>query len=112
MLMRRAMLLAGLAGLAMLGCGNGPADAQNFTKQVHIIVFHALVGRESICDQAGPDVMYLVGDNTGSYTAATYGNASFHFSVAYGSCKWNNEIRIVIKGIKFIGAKVCHLMPQ
>jgi tripartite-type tricarboxylate transporter receptor subunit TctC len=61
MLMRRAML-AGLAGLAMLTCGHGPATAQNFTKQVHIIVPYGPGGTSDILARLiGPKLSEAIG---------------------------------------------------
>ena len=61
MLMRRAML-AGLAGLAMLACGYGPAGAQNFTKQVHIIVPYGPGGTSDILARLiGPKLSEAIG---------------------------------------------------
>jgi tripartite-type tricarboxylate transporter receptor subunit TctC len=61
MLMRRAML-AGLAGLAMLAGGYGPAEAQNFTKQVHIIVPYGPGGTSDILARLiGPKLSEAIG---------------------------------------------------
>jgi len=61
MLMRRAML-AGLAGLAMLAGGYGPAGAQNFTKQVHIIVPYGPGGTSDILARLiGPKLSEAIG---------------------------------------------------
>ena len=61
MLMRRAGL-AGLAGLAMLACGNVPVEAQNFTKQVHIIVPYGPGGTSDILARLiGPKLSEAIG---------------------------------------------------
>jgi tripartite-type tricarboxylate transporter receptor subunit TctC len=61
MLMRRAML-AGLAGLAMLACGNIRVEAQNFTKQVHIIVPYGPGGTSDILARLiGPKLSEAIG---------------------------------------------------
>ena len=61
MLKRRAVL-AGLAGLAMLTCGNVPVQAQNFTKQVHIIVPYGPGGTSDILARLiGPKLSEAIG---------------------------------------------------
>jgi tripartite-type tricarboxylate transporter receptor subunit TctC len=61
MLMRRAVL-AGLAGLAMLACGNVRVEAQNFTKQVHIIVPYGPGGTSDILARLiGPKLSEAIG---------------------------------------------------
>jgi tripartite-type tricarboxylate transporter receptor subunit TctC len=59
MLTRRAILFA---GLAMLACGHAPAEAQNFTKQVHIIVPYGPGGTSDILARLiGPKLSEAIG---------------------------------------------------
>lgn len=61
MLMRRAMLF-GLAGLAMLACGSVRVEAQNFTRQVHIIVPYGPGGTSDILARLiGPKLSEAIG---------------------------------------------------
>ena len=61
MLMRRATL-AGLAGLAMLACGNARVEAQNFTRQVHVIVPYGPGGTSDILARLiGPKLSEAIG---------------------------------------------------
>jgi tripartite-type tricarboxylate transporter receptor subunit TctC len=61
MLMRRVML-SGLAAVAMLACGNVRVEAQNFTKQVHIIVPYGPGGTSDILARLiGPKLSEAIG---------------------------------------------------
>jgi tripartite-type tricarboxylate transporter receptor subunit TctC len=61
MLMRRVML-SGLAAVAMLACGNVRVEAQNFTKQVHIVVPYGPGGTSDILARLiGPKLSEAIG---------------------------------------------------
>jgi tripartite-type tricarboxylate transporter receptor subunit TctC len=62
-MLTRRTTIAGLAvGLAALGCGNGPAWSQNFTKQVHIIVPYGPGGTSDILARLiGPKLSAAIG---------------------------------------------------
>ena len=63
---------------------------------VQIIIFDALMCRESFMNQAGPDTRNFVRGNRCADTAPTDGHSAFQVSASYRLGERNDEIRVII----------------
>ena len=76
------------------------------TKNIHIVVFNALVGREDIMDEPGADTVHFVSGNGCTNSAATQGYPALNLSRGNSPGKWHDVVRIVIRGIQLMSAEV------
>lgn len=74
-----------------------PNDMPANANQVHIVVFHALVGGKCVGDQGSPDTAHFVGNDTGSYPAAADCDSTLDVSRCYGPGKGQDVIRVVVR---------------
>jgi len=106
-------------GLAVLGGEEGlyqiPGDsranrAATHTEDIHMIILHALPGREMIMNKTGTNTGYLVRSHRRADSAATDGQATFDLAGSNSLCQWNDEVGIIIGRVQMMSAKVNHLM--
>ncbi len=90
----------------------GADDASAQAENVHVVVFNALVSRESVMDQSCPDAGDLVGGNRGTHAAAANSDAAFDLPRGDGACQRYYEIRVIIRGVQFVSAEVRNLMSR
>ena len=67
-------------------------DATAQTKQVHIVIFHAPMGRKVVVANSRPRAMHLVGGHAGPDAAPADGDAPLHFSHGDGLGQGRNII--------------------
>src|SRR6185369_2448431 len=79
---------------------------------VHIVVFHPLMGGKVVMYQRGTDTGNLVCDHACSHTAAAKGNAPFQITPGHGLCQWNDEIGVIVSRVQLKGSKIGHLMTS
>lgn len=85
-------------------------DAATETEDIHVVVFNALARGEIIFNETGAGAFNFIGADGRADAAAAYGDAAFHFAVGNGAGEGNNEVRIIVGGIKDGRAEVGDLM--
>src|SRR5579859_4713051 len=79
-------------------------------KDIHVIIFHALPGREVVVNQAGASAWHLVGANSCTDAATANGDSAFHLARNDGFRQRDDKIRIVVTWTQLVSAKVDNLM--
>ena len=83
------------------------AHAQN----IHVIVFHALPGREVIVDQRRPNTPDFIGADRGSHTAAANGEAALNLPRDNRLGERHDKIGVIIGWIHIIRAEIDDFVP-
>lgn len=77
-----------------------------------MIVLDALLGREMVVDQGGPDTLYLVGAHRRADPAAADREAAIHFLSYHRSGQGNDEVGIVVVVVQCVRAKIDDLVAR
>src|SRR5262245_35554492 len=76
------------------------------TDDVHVIVFDALLGREVIIDQRGPNSRNLVGADRDAHPAATESDPALDRACRHGLSERDDEVRIVVILVQLVRAEI------
>lgn len=90
----------------------GPDHLSAKTKNIHVIVFHALMGGEHIVYQPGAHAGDFVRGDRCAHSAAAEGDAALHSRARDCPCQWNDEVGIVVSRVEFVRAVVLDLIPR
>jgi hypothetical protein len=102
--------VSGQKGLDQFPGERRPDHSLTQAKNVHIVIFDALVGGENIMDKPGTHPGNFVRGDGCSDTAAADGHSTVHFSRGNGPGKGNDEVRVVVSRAQFVCAKIHDLM--
>ena len=75
-------------------CSSDHATAQ--AKQVHIIIFNALMGRIAFMDQSRADPWYFVSREAGAHATAADGDAALQFTARDCPGQRDDKVREII----------------
>jgi hypothetical protein len=89
-------------------CGPDHLSAQ--TKDIHVVVFNALVSREHVMDEACAHTGNFVGADGGPHAAAAERNSAIDCAASYGPGQRDNVVRVIVSGAHLIRAEVYDLM--
>jgi hypothetical protein len=104
--------VSGQKGLDQFPGERRPDHSLTQAKNVHIVIFDALVGGENIMDKPGTHPGNFVRGDGCSDTAAADGHSTVHFSRGNGPGKGNDEVRVVVFGVQLVCAEVHDLIPR
>ena len=76
------------------------------TKDVHVVIFYTLMGRENIVDKCGAHTENFICGDGCSYTAAAERHSPLNFPRRDGPRQRNDEVGVVISGIQVVCAEV------
>jgi hypothetical protein len=80
------------------------------TDNVHVIVLDSLLGREVVVDQTGTNTYNLIGTNGRTNAAATDCHATLYVAGGDSLRERNDEIGVVVGGVKAVSAEIHYLM--
>jgi hypothetical protein len=84
----------------------GPDHFATQTKDIHVVVFNALVGREHVMDEACPHAGNLVGADGCPYATAAERHSAIDRARGYGPRQRDNVIWVIVSRARFIRAEV------
>jgi hypothetical protein len=82
------------------------AHAEN----IHVIVFHALSGREVVMNQGGTHSLHVIRADRSAYATSTDGNTALDFSLNDSASQGENIVWVVVVGRQSVCSKVDDLM--
>jgi hypothetical protein len=91
------------------GWSHGPAA---HTDNVHMIVLDSLPGREVVVDQTGTNTHNLIGTNGRTDAAAADRHPTLYFAGGNSFRERDDEIWVVVAGIKAVSAEVHYFMAD
>src|SRR5580704_4288425 len=95
-----------------LPCDFRTDRAATHAQHVHVVVFHALVRRKMIANQAGTNSGNLVSRDGGADTTAAHRNAALYLAGRNSASERNDEIGIIVAWDEVMRPEVDHFMPS
>src|SRR5579862_3499409 len=103
---------SGDISLHKVPCDRRPHCPASHAKNIHVIIFHALPGREVVVNQAGASAWNLVGAGGCTDAASANGDSALHLPRNDGLCQRDDKIRVVVTWTQHVSAKVDNLMSR
>jgi hypothetical protein len=88
----------------------GPDHFSTQTKNIHVVVFNALVGGEHIVDESSSRARNFVRCNGCAHSASAERHPAFHLPGCDGPGERNHEVGEVVSGVQFVSAEIHDLM--
>jgi hypothetical protein len=79
-------------------------------KNVHVVVFNALVSGEHVVDEPSAHASNFVGTDRCPHSTAAERNSAIDVAGGYGSSQWDHVIRIIVSGARLKRTEVDDLI--
>lgn len=89
-----------------------PDDTRSKAKDIHVVVFHALVGGVMVVTETGPDTDNLISGHGGADPTATDQDAAFGLPIQHSCSKIPGAVRVVVRLRGVMGAEIEHVMAE
>ncbi len=99
-------------GLDQIPCNRRTDSPASHTKDIHVIIFDPLHGREVIVNQRGADAVNLVGTHRRTDAAAADRHAAIDLSRDDGLGERRYIVRIVVALTQIMGTEIDNFMPR
>jgi hypothetical protein len=81
-------------------CQRWPDHLPTKTKDIHVVVFNALVSREHVMDEPGAHTGNFVGADGCAHATAAKRYSAINCASGYGPSQWDNVIRVIVSGAR------------
>ena len=82
------------------------------TKDIHVVIFDALMGGENIMDEPSTHAGNFVRGDGCSHAAAAERDSALNLSSGYSPGQRDDEVGVVISGVQLVCAEVHDLVPR
>ena len=104
--------VSGQKGLDQFPGERRPDHFSTQTKDIHVVIFDALMGGEDIMDEPGTHAGNLVRGDGRSHAAAAERHSAFNLPRGDGPGQGDDEVGVVISGVQLVCAEVHDLVPR
>ena len=104
--------VSGQKGLDQLPGECRPDHFSTQTKDIHVVIFDALMSGEDIMDEPGTHAGNLVRGDGRSHAAAAECHSAFNLPRGDGLCQGDDEVGVIISGVQFVCTEIHDLVPR
>jgi len=104
--------MSGKTSLDQFQSESGSDHFSTQTKDIHVVIFDALMGGENIMDEPSTDAGDFVRSDGRSHATAAERHSTLHLSRGDSPGQGDDEVGVVISGVQLVCAEVHDLVPQ
>jgi hypothetical protein len=104
--------MSGQKGLDQFPGERRPDHFSTQTKDIHVVIFDALVGGENIMNKPSTHTMDFVRSDGCTHAAAAKRDSALNLPGGYSPSQRDDEVGVVISGVQLMSAEVHDFVPR